>query len=76
MKLWGHQEHNLSGNIVRLRAANIPLQTFVNFSVGLGQGVIPGGVVFQPGETWHFQTWFRELGWGSNTSSPMTILWR
>ena len=41
---------------------------------------LPSGVVFQPGETWYFQSWFRDLdgngGFTSNTSDGVGVTWQ
>ena len=34
---------------------------------------LPGGVLFQPGETWNFQMWFRDFGPTSNTTDGVAI---
>ena len=47
------------------------------FSLQLDLGAIPEGNVFvqvQPGETWHFQAWFRDpVGLGSNFTNGTEI---
>ncbi len=34
---------------------------------------LPGGVVFQPGDTWFFQLWYRDLGPTSNTTEGVQV---
>jgi len=36
---------------------------------------LPQGVVFMPGETWNFQSWFRDV-FSSNTSSGLSIMFQ
>jgi len=39
---------------------------------------LPQGIVFQPGESWNFQVWFRDVVGGtftSNTSDGVTVTW-
>jgi len=45
----------------------------VTFDVDFGG--LPGGVVFQPGEVWHFQYWYRDVNPTptSNTSGGVTV---
>jgi hypothetical protein len=39
---------------------------------------LPQAIVFQPGDTWNFQLWFRDLNPGvtSNTTDGVTVLFR
>ena len=39
---------------------------------------LPQAIVFQPGATWNFQLWFRDLNPGvtSNTSNGVTVMFR
>jgi hypothetical protein len=39
---------------------------------------LPQAIVFQPGETWNFQLWFRDLNPGptSNTTNGVTVMFR
>ncbi|HJM56969.1 MAG TPA: hypothetical protein QF446_06535, partial [Planctomycetota bacterium] len=36
---------------------------------------LPGGVLVQSGETWHFQAWYRD-GTTSNLSDGITVMFR
>jgi len=39
---------------------------------------LPQGIVFQPGDTWNFQLWFRDVNPGatSNTTNGVTVMFR
>jgi hypothetical protein len=47
-------------------------------SYALDFNVLPQGIVFQPGDTWNFQLWFRDLNPGatSNTTDGVTVMFR
>ena len=45
----------------------------------LDLGLLPQGITFDPGETWYFQLWYRDVDSGgptSNTSDGLTVLFR
>ncbi|MCP3917516.1 MAG: hypothetical protein GY711_18380 [bacterium] len=47
------------------------------FHYGVDVEALPQGLVFQPGETWNFQCWFRDANPAptSNTSDGLSITW-
>ena len=47
-------------------------------SYTLDFSVLPQGIVFQPGETWNFQLWFRDVNPSltSNTTNGVTVMFR
>lgn len=70
----------LSGQILRLQGPQpMHADSCGVMSFSLDTTDLPGNTVFQPGETWNFQLWFRDIVGGNsttNTSDGVAITWQ